>query len=525
MNKTVNANIAGLVFYIEESAYELLQNYLKNIENNFSNEEERNEIMRDIEARIAELFQERNANRKEVVNLEDVEAVIAIMGEPEDYQSEEFEGDDASSNEDQGSTNQEAYTTQKKLYRDKENAIVGGVCSGLGAYFGIDPVIIRIIFVMLVLFGFSGVFIYIILFFITPEAKTAGDKLKMKGAPINVESLKKSAKDLKDSVKDAADRNKFGQKISSTIDRGVQTTSRIGRVISRFVGFGLLVGGLFAMLILISIFIGEGGLIPFWGERHSINMAEAMDIFYTSTFQSTLAYFSILLVLFIPIIGLIYSGVKLLLDIRGSLKYLVLSSAVLWTVSLGTLALVSIQAGLEFKEEANVTESIDVVNANELIVEVADDDIFSNSISYNEHWENDDLIDLQDNMIYMGYPKLKIIESPKDSSFKIEIQKQARGLNYKEAIINAEDIAYNVQVVGNKITLDPYLSISDDHKFRGHDLEVVIRVPEGHTVKLGDNIDRILVPISAKNRESNMRQNFSNTIWKNDHNKMVFLDE
>lgn len=525
MNKTVNANIAGLVFYIEESAYELLQKYLKNIEANFSNEQERNEIMRDIEARIAELFQERNGNRKEVVNLEDVEAVISIMGEPEDYQSEEFEGDESTSQESYSSTNEQSHSTEKKLYRDKENGIIGGVCSGLGAYFGIDPVIIRVIFVLLVLFGFSGVFIYMILFFITPEAKTAGDKLKMRGAPINVESIKKTAQDFKDSVKDAAERNNLGKKISTTIDRGVQTTSKLGRAISKFVGFGLLVGGLFAMLLLISVFIGEGGLIPFWGERHSLNVSEAMDMFYNSSFQSTLAYFSLLLILFIPIIGLIYSGVKLLLDIKTSLKYLVLASAVLWTVALGTFALTSIQPGLEFKEEANVSENIEVNNAQELFVEVADDDIFSNAITYNEHWENSDLIDVKKDVIYMGYPKLKIIESSKDSTFKVEIQKQARGLNYKEAILNAEDIEYYVQVEGNKLTLDPYLRLSEGKKFRGHDLEVIIRVPEGHSVQLGDNIERILVPISAKNRESDDRKNFSNTTWKNDNNKMVYLDE
>ncbi|MCB9188994.1 MAG: PspC domain-containing protein [Flavobacteriales bacterium] len=524
MNKTVNANIAGLVFYIEESAYDLLQNYLKNIEANFNNAEERMEIMRDVEARIAELFQQRNGDRKEVVNLDDVQEVISIMGKPEDYQSDEFEENLGGNNSTESSFGEEAYTAEKKLYRDEENAVIGGVCSGLAAYFGTDPVFVRIIFVLLVLFGFSGIFIYIILLFVIPGAKTTADKLKMRGAPITVESLKQTAKDLKDSVKDAADRNNLGKKISKTIDRSIRTTSKVGRMVSKFVGFGLLVGGLFLMVILISVFIGEGGLFPFWGERHSLTMSEAMDMLYITDIQSNLAYFSILLVLFIPIIGMISSGVKLLLDIRGSLKYMAIGSSVLWTLAFSILVITSIQMGLEFREEANVNENY-TVNTTELNIEVADDEIFSNGISYSEHWENSDLIDVQEKGIYMGYPKLKIIESSKDSTFKIEIQKYARGLNYKEAILNAEEIQYEIEIVNNELILPAYLFIDHENKFRGHDVEIIVRVPEGHTVKLGDNIERILVPISEKNRESKERKSFENTVWKNDNNKMIFVDK
>lgn len=523
MNKTINANIAGLVFYIEESAYELLQNYLKNIEANFSNEEERIEIMRDIEGRIAELFQERNGNRKEVVNLEDVEAVISIMGEPEDYQAEGFEEETSYSSEQE--TDSESYSTEKKLFRDEENAVIGGVCSGLGAYFGMDPVIVRIIFVMLTIFGFSGIFIYIILFFITPEAKTSADKLKMRGAHINVESLKQTAKEFKENVKDAANRNNIGKKVSKTIEKGVQSSSKFIRALTKVLGFGFLVGGLFFMLILISVFIGDGGLISFWGDRHMMNVGEAMDIFYVTDFQSTLAYFSLLLILFIPIIGMIYSGIKMLFDIKGSLKFVAITFSVIWILAVGVIAITTIPIGLEFKEEANVSEVIEVSKTEEITIEVGDDDVFSNNIIYNKYWENSDLMDVQPNRICLGYPKLKIIESSKDSTFKIIVQKEAHGLNYKEAIMNADQISYNVNVVGSTVKLDPYMTLSSDENFRGQDLEVIVRVPEGYSVKLGKNIERILVPISEKNMESNTRKSFENTTWKNDNDKMIFIDQ
>lgn len=522
MNKTINANIAGLVFYIEEKAYDLLQQYLKSIEANFSNADERGEIMRDIESRIAELFQESNANRKEVVNLEDVESVISIMGKPEDYQADEFDSEYAQ--EDEKHIDQETHATEKKLYRDEENAVVGGVCSGLGAYFGIDPVIVRVIFVMLALFGFSGVFIYLILYFVTPAAKTSADKLKMRGAAITVESIKKTAQDFKENVKDAADRNNFGRKFSETVEKGVQSTSKLAKTIGKVVGFGLLVGGLFAMLMLISLFIGDGGLISFWGDRHSMNVGEWMDIFYANDFQSTLAYFSVLIIIFIPIIGMIYAGIKLLFDIKGTIKIVAIAGTVTWILAVGVVVITTIPAGLEFKEEANVSESIEVPNVETIIIQVGDDDVFSNSIVYNEHWENQDLMDVQEDGIYLGYPKLKIIESSKDSVFKIIVQKQSRGLNYKEAIMNAEQIEYDIIVNGDNVILPPYMTIPIDENFRAQDIEVIIRVPEGHSIVLGDNIERILVPISEKNRESKERKSFENTTWKNDKSKMVFID-
>ncbi|MCB9195015.1 MAG: PspC domain-containing protein [Flavobacteriales bacterium] len=520
MNKTVNANIAGLVFFIEEAAYEQLLNYLKSIEKNFSNAEERTEIMRDIESRIAEIFQERNGSSKEVVNMTDVEEVILIMGRPEDYQSEEYESSTDSTYQDY----EEATSTKRHLYRDTDNSIFGGVCSGLGAYFGLDPVIVRVIFVLLAIFGFSGVFIYLILLFIMPEAKTTGDKLKMRGEAITVESIKAAAKDLKDNLKANADKHKVGKKITKTIEHGVRATSAVGRTLSKVIGFGMLVTGLFAMVILLSVVIGDGGLLPFWGERHSLNMSEAMDLFYNSSLQSSIAYVSILIILFIPIIGLIYSGLKLVLEIRVSLRYLILSFAVLWTLALGMITIVSVQAGLEFQEEAVITESIEFPESKVLLVDVSDDDIFSNSIAYSKHWENFDLIDVNDEGIFMGYPKLVIVESSKDSTFKVIMQMRSSGLNYKEAILNAEDLEYDFSANGDQLTLAPYMSLPSGGKFRGQDLEIVIRVPEGCTVKLGDNIERILVPITEKNSHSEVRKSFSNTSWMNDGNKMIYVD-
>lgn len=197
----------------------------------------------------------------------------------------------------------------------------------------------------------------------------------------------------------------------------------------------------------------------------------------------------------------------------------------LWVLAVGAVAITTIPIGLEFKEEANVSENIEVVDTNNVIIQVKKDDVFSDNIVYNEYWENGDLMTVEGSEIYLGYPKLKIVESSKDSTFKVIVQREARGLNYKEAIMNAEKIEYPISVSGNIITLPPYMTIPEDENFRAQDIEVIVRVPEGCSVTLGDNIERVLVPISEKNRESKERKSFENTTWKNDNDKMVFIDQ
>jgi hypothetical protein len=129
MNKTVNINLAGIFFHIDEDAYLKLQRYLEAIKRSFTDSQGRSEIISDIEARIAELFSERTENDKQVISSKQVDEVIAIMGQPEDYLIDEelFEDEPKS-------TYRSKSTTSKKLFRDTENSYIGGVASGLGHY-------------------------------------------------------------------------------------------------------------------------------------------------------------------------------------------------------------------------------------------------------------------------------------------------------------------------------------------------------------------------------------------------------
>src|SRR5690606_10090232 len=124
MNKTITANISGIVFHIESDAYEKLNRYLQTIRRYFEKSEGAEEIMSDIEARIAELFKEKLKNEREVVTMEDVDSVITIMGEPEQYMDSDSEDFDT------GYSSYGQKTFSKKLYRDTDDRVLGGVCSG-----------------------------------------------------------------------------------------------------------------------------------------------------------------------------------------------------------------------------------------------------------------------------------------------------------------------------------------------------------------------------------------------------------
>ena len=189
MKKTVSVNLGGFVFNIDEDAYNELQIYLSLIEKHFRHDQGRQEIIDDIEARIAELFRDKTGSGKQVINIGDVQEIIKIMGKPEEMgegENEEYQ------QEVPYDTGRRSY---RRIYRDPDNRIIGGVCSGLAAYWQFDPLILRIIFIVAFL-GFGvGLFIYLILWIVIPEAKTVAQKLEMRGEPVTASNIGKAVRD------------------------------------------------------------------------------------------------------------------------------------------------------------------------------------------------------------------------------------------------------------------------------------------------------------------------------------------
>ena len=177
MNKTVTINISGIIFHIEEDAYLVLNNYILAIKRYFKQRESGEEIMSDIESRIAEMLQSKTSAMKQVVLMSDVDFVMQSMGQPEEFADDQSNLNSSNSQEDQ--TDNAVQHQKKRMYRDADNKVLGGVCSGIGHYFGFDPVWLRVALALLLFFAGTGFLIYIILWIAIPEAKTTAEKLAM----------------------------------------------------------------------------------------------------------------------------------------------------------------------------------------------------------------------------------------------------------------------------------------------------------------------------------------------------------
>jgi phage shock protein PspC (stress-responsive transcriptional regulator) len=186
MKKVVNITIGKVIFSIEQDAYTKLDHYLDGIRDFYNHSDDQAEIISDIEISIAEKFQELIKNNQ-AISEADVEYVIAEMGTIE--QLKKFGEDDYEEQKEHAEESKDEYMQFRKLYRDPDNRIVGGVAAGIAAYFGIDPVIIRIIFVISMFFGGFGLLLYLALWMIVPGAETPSQKLAMHGQPVTLERI------------------------------------------------------------------------------------------------------------------------------------------------------------------------------------------------------------------------------------------------------------------------------------------------------------------------------------------------
>ena len=221
MNKTVSINLAGIFFHIDEDAYQKLQTYFEAIKASLQNTEGASEIIADIEGRVAELFSERIKTSQQVVSNKEVDEIVSIMGQPEDYKIDEELFEETPEND-------KSDSQKRRLFRDRDNSYIGGVSSGFGYYFGVDPLIIRLFWVILIFGAGMGPLLYIILWILIPAANTTAEKLSMMGKPINITNIEKKVKEEFGNVKESLERVKDSVNSGSLNDLGknIQSKSR-----------------------------------------------------------------------------------------------------------------------------------------------------------------------------------------------------------------------------------------------------------------------------------------------------------
>ncbi|MFT5822146.1 MAG: phage shock protein PspC (stress-responsive transcriptional regulator) [Crocinitomix sp.] len=493
MNKTISINISGFVFNIEEQAYEHLKQYLDKIRNNFNNEDERDEIMADIELRIAELFQEKIAPNKEVVVEEDIVQIQDILGLPEDFASDDEENYQNEKTE-KSSHDQNQTVKSKRLFRDTDNGTFAGICSGLGYYFDVDRVVFRIIFVLLfILFG-TGVLLYIILWLVVPEAKTTSDKIEMKGGAVNVGSIKEHVSNIKQTITDKRNASNVSEKVRGVVDKGVVVGLTVFQAVSKVFGVGFTIGGIFMFVFLMIIMFGNTGIIPFMGPDRIDGIPQLIEIIYPGQEPSSLIFISLVLVLTIPLIALVTLGVRILFNYRQNIKIVAWTFAIVWSVAVGVLFVYSTQLASNFKSDKEIRYSMPLENAgsDELIISVMEDDQFSNHLDPYDDWGASELVKVDEDFIYFGLPQLKVIAVKDTGDFRVSIIKESHGATTRDAINNIERIDYPIISKDNKLFLSPYLKMPREDKLRAQYVRVEILVPRGKIVKFGKNIDRVL---------------------------------
>jgi phage shock protein PspC (stress-responsive transcriptional regulator) len=487
MNKTVNINIGGLFFHIDEDAFQKLSRYFDAIKRSLSNSSGKDEIMKDIEMRVAELFTERQKSDKHVINIKDVDEVVTVMGQPEDYRIDD-DGDEKTQ------TNFTSPSGKRKLYRDQDKGLIGGVCTGLGHYFGVDAVWIKIAFIVLVLAGFgTGILAYLILWIVTPAAVSTTEKLEMTGEPVNISNIERKVREEFENVSSRlknADFDKMGNQIRSTTE---SAGNKIGDVITSIFGaFAKVLGALIMVFSAISLF---GICIAAVVLMFSSSLPENTLFNHISTpigFETPL-WIQGLLFLFafgIPMFFILYLGLKLLItnlkSIGSILKYGLLA---IWVVAVGILISLGIkEAGqIAYDGKAVQKEIININPTDTLFVKFKNNDFYSKNV--NEH---DDFRLTQDEannkVIYSNDVRFEVMITDEPTPY-LQIEKLAHGKSPAEAKQRAEKIKYSYKIEGNKIILDNYLLTEIRQKFREQNVEVYLYLPKGTLLKADSSLE------------------------------------
>lgn len=255
MKKTVTINLDKTIFNIDDDAYELLEAYLQSLNEHFAHEEGGQEILNDIESRIAELFKERLGFGMQVITRQEVNEVIAIMGRPDEIETP-LEGEapdeggtpgetasassptDENNNGNNSGNTSEPERRSRRLYRDPDNRVLGGVASGIAYYIGLDVVLVRVILVLLLPLWASSIWIYLLLWICVPEARTTAQKLEMRGETPTVDNIRRAVEEEHTS----------GQSTDNSLGR---TVGEIFRGIFKI--FFIFIGGLIALSIIATL--------------------------------------------------------------------------------------------------------------------------------------------------------------------------------------------------------------------------------------------------------------------------------
>jgi phage shock protein PspC (stress-responsive transcriptional regulator) len=493
MKKTIKISLGSIPFIIEDDAYKTFDQYLKALRNHFGNNPESEEIVRDIEERASELFTEM-LKGKEIVTDEMVDMVIETLGKPEQIDGESEESSNTSSEP----------QIKRRLYRDADNPIIAGVCSGLGTYFNVDPLVFRIIFIVLLIPKGFGLLIYLVLWLAVPKADTVRQKMEMRGEPINLSNLEKNIKHEFEEVK----KNMGKHRISNVFERIFHGMGKV------FMSLGTVLGGIAivitSIMAIIFISIGLLGLLAtttsmFFGNLivslfpafSGLTLGEllATTIDLGSVLWITIPVF---LILAIPFTGLIYLGIRMVFRFKVRDSIFFVTGASIWISAVVVFAFVLFLQARSFTIRESVKEEIAIESTvwqNNTLHIVADSDedieffLPERIVVIDEYT----LANIDDVTKIIGRPKIYIGKSENDTLEMIFVKK-SRGASRQLARGSAERIVLNHSVVNSKLIISPFFYLPNEEKWRAQEVEILLNIPEGQHIYIDRNVEKMLAP-------------------------------
>jgi len=501
MKKTIDINLGGMLFHLDEDAYHRVLDYLDALKKQLKHVEGCDEILSDIEARLAELFHGHLSPGKQVVSLVEVDAAVRTLGQPEDFNeaagpAEEPQRPYAEAQKSSAST------SSKRLYRDVENGFVGGVSGGLGAYFRLDPVIFRVAFLILFFGSGIGFIAYFILWVSIPGAKTTAEKLAMRGEEVNLENIKKSVEEevhrmktrFQDGVNEAGPAaRQAAQGLGSATHQVLRGLGKLLSTLFRIIGFLMLLGlGAAGIALLV---IGTNGFT--WSDSPD---GGSMVDFFLTIFPSGMDASIFWVATLALILGLVV--VLTALIIRFTFRVKLTPSTWRWINGLAILSsmagviiwvFVGLRTGLEFREDAYHIEAIALPeNQTEWYLSMSPYPVPSASWpewptmekgkgeEENGFWFTDGT-----NIYFEG---IAVDVKPSARSLpSIEVVTEAHGGSRRSARYKADRVKYEVSISQDSISLGDFIQFPFEDRFRGQNVRITLYLPVGHKVYLDES--------------------------------------
>ncbi|MFN8240211.1 MAG: PspC domain-containing protein [Bacteroidales bacterium] len=483
MDKTIKINLAGVLFQADEDAYRMLRDYLQAIDMRFRNTSGGNETIEDIEARIAEIFRSKRGPTG-VILKEDVGEVISILGRPEDF--------DMNEPRQPGQT----YSTGKRtLYRNPDGAIIGGVCGGLSAYLDFQAVWVRLIFVLFALFWGIGFFVYLGLWIALPSATSETRKRELHGN--NYDQNTRSYNNNPDPYRmSGTDTTKTGSNLGNALDQVFRALGKFFFVVFRIfmIIFGIIfsvTGFTILVTTLLVFFFRSPAFLPGTLEGNFFYLPDFLD-FVVSPPMSPWVLILGFIVVILPLLALIYWGIRMIFWFRAKDGIISLVALVIWVASLTALSLILANQGLSFSERGRTVSEMTIGNTPDTLFVVTGKKI--SDLKYDRAFKVPD----ENYAMYMNSETRELditanlrLGTIPGKQFSVEVKKWASGPGKLEANRMAEAIPYNFTYSNDTLYLDQYFRLPAGHRWGANEVRVKLNVPEGTILYFDENVENM----------------------------------